>query len=268
MNEDQQDKQNQEQLIKEALQAEMDQYPDPDYDRVWQRIENNVRLVEEREKAFRKKMSRRMVASFLMLVIGGSVLAYATLRGAPYMPGPLEEMAQSFLEAEEAPVADELPPEELRPEREVLEEEVPAPEEDVGIAIATAEEAEKQLTEISESYPGTLYVPAALPLGDLQQAEKEEENGSWIITLEFSSPEYELLFNQAEPGSPSEGEVLPLEVKDTSRYTREGVEYQSVRYRFEVVEIKWTIDKTAFRLKTNLAEDEALSVAQSLEEWN
>ena len=256
-------------LIKKAVQMDLESYPQPDMERLWQRIEGNIELFQTINKPPEKKKRGRLwlkIAAVLLVLalcttfIGitsqvGEALPFGwVFQGLRQFVTGEQTLIQFSIGGDKAPAPPKTPP---PPDFEVTEIEVPQ----TNLTSTT-------LDELLQLYPGILFYPQGMSEAALKTTQYLQFGEIWTIMMDFSDDGYDILLSQRDIlGEGSMGMGFGADTV-ISFHRLDGVEYMVAEYRYGIVGVKWNKERKFFELTSNLPVDEALALAQSVQPYD
>ena len=255
--------------IKKAVKMELESYPLPDTERLWQQIESNIELIETINKPVQKKKGGRLwlniAAVLIVLVLSTAIIGTTTQVGEALPFGWVFQGLRQFVTGDQtliqfsiggdkAPARSKTPP---PPDFDITEIEAPQ----TNLTSTT-------LDELIQLYPGILYYPQGMSLAALKTTQYLQFGEIWTIMMDFSYDGYDILLSQRDiVGEGSMGMGFGADTV-ISFHRLDGVEYMVAEYRYGIVGVKWNKERKFFELTSNLPVDEALALAQSVQQYD
>lgn len=258
-----------EQNIKKALAQKIEGYPLPDFDRLWQRIETSIELIERQQRWYKRKLLKFSASAVLILAIGigiwgaihpgeTSLFAYPFQQLTKIVTDNGDTLIQYSYEAGESSPADvkmdrslELP--------STMQDETEAAEAQLFVTNLTT----TTLEELKDLYGGEIYLPQDLPPEDLEEVKYLTTGDLWTIIIDYKGEDYDLLFSQRELGQVSStGAAYPRDTGVTVQRL-DGVEYLVAEGRYGITNIRWIKENKEFEITVNKSPEDALKIASS-----
>ncbi len=252
-------------LIQKAIKMELESYPQPDRERLWQRIERNIELIETINKLSPKKRRGRLwlkiAAVLIMLLLSTTIIGTTTQVGKALPFGWVFQGLKQFATGEQTLIqfnvgGDKTP---ARPK--------PPPPPDFDVTEIEAPQSnltDTTLDELIRLYPGVLFFPQGMSIATLKATRYLQFGEMWTIIMDFSYDGYDILLSQQDivgEGSMGMGFGADTEI---SFHRLDEVEYMVAKYRYGIVGVKWNKERKFFELTSNLPVDEALALARSV----
>lgn len=255
--------------IKEAVKMEMDSHPQPDTERLWQRIDSNIELVKSLNETPTKKQHSRLwlkIATVLVVLVLCAAFAGVTTQVGETLPfGWVFQELRQYVTGEQTLVHFRLGEETAPAQPKNPPPPPPPPEFDV----AEVEAPQTNLTDTTlenllSIYPGVLYYPQDLSSDALKTTQYLQLGDTWNIMMDYSVDGYDILFIQRDimgKGSMGMGFGADTEI---SFHRLDGVEYIVTEHRYGIVGVKWNKEQKLFELTSNLPVEDALEMARSV----
>ena len=253
--------------IKEAVNMEIKSHPQPDAERLWQKIDSNIELVKSlNETPIRKQRSRlwlKIATVLVVLLLCAAFVGSTTQVGEALPFGWVFQELRQFVTGEQtlvqfrlggdtAPAQPQTPP-------------PPPPEFDVAeIEAPQTNLTDTTLEQLLSIYPGVLYYPQGISGSALKTTQYLQFGDTWTIMMDFSVDGYDILLNQRDilgEGSMGMGFGADTEI---SFHRLNGVEYMVTEHRYGIVGVKWNKEHKLFELTSNLPVEDALALARSV----
>ncbi len=249
--------------IKKAIEQEFDEYPLPDEERIWRRIEATIELCDGlTKKKPAKKIWFKAASVFVTLFLAFTIFGL-TQKGEALPFGSVFEGLKKFFGEEQTLIQFKFGKETSRAKTPP-----PPPEEDMEEMMTYQTNlVETSIEELLGIYPKTVYYPSYLPDSSLKKVQYLKMGDKWTILLDFLLDRKNILITQDDIiGEGAAGIGYGSDAK-IDFHRLDGVEYMTAELRYGIVNVKWCDNDKLFDLTGNLSVDEALSIARSLEPY-
>lgn len=251
--------------IKEAVKMEIKSHPQPDAERLWQRIDSGIELVKSINETPIKKQHSRLwlkIASVLVVLLLCAAFAGSTTQVGEALPfGWVFQGLRQFVTGEQTLVQFRLG-EDTGPAQPMTP---PPPEFDVTeIEVPQTNLTNTTLENLLSIYPGVLYYPQGISSNAIKTIQYLQFGDTWTILMDFSVEGYDILLHQRDilgEGSMGMGFGADTEI---SFHRLNGVEYMVTEHRYGIVGVKWNKEHKLFELTSNLSVEDALALARSV----
>ncbi|MDO9535376.1 MAG: hypothetical protein Q7J85_08610 [Bacillota bacterium] len=254
-----------ENIIKKAVEMEMESCPPPDIERIWRRIEHTIGLVDNSQKILTKRIKRRLwfkiAAAFSVLFFLCALITFTPVGEALPFGHVFQDFKKLILDDQIHIQFSYGEDSILKPSEPFLDLEVI----EIGPAYTTF--IETTIEELLHIYPNVLYYPQDISISTLKTVEYIGPLDHCNIVMDFYVGHQDILFRQrnaGEKGGVGMGFGAGTEV---SLHRIDGVEYMVVEHRYGIVGVKWMKDGYFFELDVNSTVEEALSLAQSVKPY-
>jgi len=251
--------------IKKAIEQEIAEYPLPDEERMWRRIEATIELYDGLTKEKPTKRIWFKAASVFVTLLLAVTIFGLTQKGEALPFGSVFQGLKKFFGAEQTLIQFKFGEETDHPKSKTPP---PPPEEDMEEMMTYQTSlVETSIEELLSIYPKTIYYPSYLPDSSLKKVQYLKMGDKWTILLDFLLDRQNILVTQDDiigEGGMGIGYGADAEI---NFHRLDGVEYMTAELRYGIVNVKWCDNNKLFDLTGNLSVDEALSIARSLEPY-
>ena len=260
-------------LIKKAVEKEIESYPSANSERIWQRIEHTIGMVDDSQKIITRQVKRKLwlkIAAAFSVFIFLFTLATFTPAGEALPFGHVFQNFKKLVFDDQIHIQfsygeDPTPkPGEPFPEHEM------GPEMEPGIIESGPAHdtfIETTLEELLDIYPKTLYYPQNIPVSALNKVEYLGPLEHCNILMDFSIENQDIMLRQRYAGERGSVGMAFGADAEVTLHRIDGVEYMVVEHRYGLVGVKWMKDGYYFDLDGNLTVEDALLIAQSVQPY-